>query len=205
MTAATKLHARPGHLRLAADLLSTIATVLFAVTATAAIVLAIATHLSPKGQYVVFGHPVMTVLSGSMSPVIQTGDLIIDNPVSRSAAGHLRTGQIISFRAIPGSPVIVTHRIAGTKTVHGVREYITKGDANNAPDAVLQPASDVVGVFKLSIRHGGYVLDALHRPLTLGLLLASPLLWFLAGPLYRLAVDMDKRETRNRSRGRQQQ
>jgi len=75
-----------------------------------------------------------------------------------------------------------------------VVKYVTKGDANNVPDGVLRPAADVVGIFHLSIRRGGYVLSALHRPLVLALLLASPILWFLAGPLYRLARDMDKRE-----------
>ena len=174
--------------------LSMITMVLFAVIASLSIVMAVATHLSAKGQYVLFGHPLMTVLSGSMTPVIRTGDLIIDNPVTAAQTRHLHSGQIISFRAAPGSQVIITHRIVGTKTVNGVVKYVTKGDANNAPDDVLRPAADVVGVFHLSIRRGGYVLGALHRPLVLAMFLASPILWFLAGPLYRLARDMDKRE-----------
>ena len=184
----------PSWWRLCLRGLATITTVLFAVIASLAIVMAIATHLTSKGQYVVFGHPLMTVLSGSMTPAIRTGDLIIDNPVTAAQARHLHAGQIISFRAAPGSQIIITHRIVGTKTANGVVKYVTKGDANNAPDGVLRPAADVVGVFHLSIRRGGYVLSALHRPLVLALLLASPILWFLAGPLYRLARDMDKRE-----------
>jgi len=110
---------RPSRWRLCLRGLSTITTVLLAVIASLAIVMAIATHLSPKSQYVVFGHPLMTVLSGSMTPVIRTGDLIIDNPVTAAQTRHLHTGQIISFRAAPGSQVIITHRIVGTQTVHG--------------------------------------------------------------------------------------
>lgn len=185
----------PSCWRLCVRGVANITTVLFAVIASLAIVMAIATHLSPKGQYVIFGHPLMTVLSGSMMPVIRTGDLIIDDPVTAAQTRHLHTGQIISFRAAPGSQVIITHRIVGMRIANGLVKYVTKGDANNSPDGVLRPAADVVGVFHLSVRRGGYVLSALHRPLVLALLLASPILWFLAGPLYRLARDMDKRES----------
>jgi signal peptidase I len=195
--------AAPGPCRRCLRALGAIATVLAAIIAPVAIVIAVATQLSPRGQYVIFGHPVLTVLSGSMTPVIDTGDLIIDDPVTAAQARHLRVGQIITFRAAPGSPVIITHQIVGTKTVHGAVSYITKGAANNAPDTAPRPATDVIGVFRLSIRGGGYLLNALHRPLVFGLLIASPVLWFLAGPLYQLARDMDQRGAhRAENRGR---
>ena len=171
---------------------SLIMTVLVSMAAALAIVIAIATHFSPKGRYVAFGHPVMTVLSGSMTPVIRTGDLIVDNPITAAQASHLHVGQIISVRDAPGSQTIITHRIVAVKVHHGAVNYVTKGDANNAPDASLRPPSDVIGVFRFAIPHGGYVLAALHRPLVLCLLLASPALWFLAGPLYELARRMDE-------------
>lgn len=70
--------------------------------------------------------------------------------------------------------------------------YVTKGDANNAPDSPLRPALDVIGVFWFAIPRGGYILGAVHRPLVLGLLLTSPVLWFLAGPLWQLARRIDE-------------
>jgi signal peptidase len=176
------------------DVLSTIMTVLVVMVACVAVVISVATHLSPRGQYTVFGHPVMTIVSGSMSPVIHTGDLVVDDPVSPAAAAHLRVGQIISVRDTPGSQTIITHRIVGLKTVDGKVSYVTKGDANASPDQVGRPASDVIGVFEYAIPRGGYVLVALHRPLVLGLLVASPLLWFIAGPLFELARRMDQVE-----------
>jgi len=175
-----------------ASVLSTLFTTLLVMIACVAVVLAIATHLSPKGQYRVFGHPVMIVLSGSMSPVIRTGDLIFDSPVSATQAEHLQVGQIISFREAPGSQTIFTHRIVGIEGSGGTVSYITKGDANNAADTVPRPASDVIGVFSRAIPRGGYLLNALHQPLVLGLFLASPLLWLLAGPLYRWAREPDE-------------
>ena len=171
---------------------TTSATVLIVVVASLALVLAIATHFSAKNQYRAFGHPVLTVLSGSMSPAIRTGDLIVDTPLSPVAATHLHVGQIISVRDSPGSNVIVTHRIVGVVHASGLVSYLTKGDANATPDPVARPSSDVIGVFSFEVPRGGYVLTALHKPLVLSLLAASVLLWFIAAPLFRWARRMDE-------------
>ena len=191
-----KTHKDRSALRFYLDALSTVVTVIVAVVAALTIVLAVVTRLAPQGQYTIFGHPTLIVLSGSMSPVIKTGDLIVDNPVSATQAEHLRVGQIISVRDQPGSKTIITHRITGVLATGGSVAYVTKGDANNAPDQATRPAADVVGVFSYSIPRGGYFLVSLHRPLVLGLLLASPILWFVAGPLFKAARDMDERAGR---------
>ena len=104
-------------------------------------------------------------------------------------------GQVISFRAAPGSKQVITHRIVAVRDSGGAVSYITKGDANNAADAVARPASDVVGVFHLAIPRGGFVLFALHQPRVLGLLLVSVVLWFLIGPLFRLAGSADESQS----------
>ena len=186
----------PSAFRYFLDVLSTIVTVIVVMVAATAIVLAVATRLSPAGQYGqyrVFGHPVMIVLSGSMSPAIKTGDLIVDNPVSAAQAQQLHVGQIITFRDSPTSRTVITHRIFAITHVDGSVAYITKGDANNAPDATPRPAADVLGTFSSAIPRGGYILDSLHQPLVLGLLLASPILWFIAGPLFKAAREMDEK------------
>jgi signal peptidase I len=185
--------ARAGRWRKVLEIFSTSMTVLIAMLASAAIVLAIASHMSSQGQYMAFGHPVMTVVSGSMAPVIGTGDVIIDSQVTPSQARHLHVGQIISFRESPGSQVIITHRIVGIKVKKSRVSYFTKGDANQGEDGILRPAKDVVGVFQHSIRDGGYILSALHQPLIMGLLLVSVILFFTAGPLFRMARKLEKR------------
>jgi signal peptidase len=188
---AARMADRSGHGRGAGSrclrLLSATVSVLVSVVAVLAIVLAVATRMSPSGQYNAFGHPVMSMLSGSMTGVISTGDLIVDDPVTAAQAQHLHVGQIISVREAPGSKSLVTHRIVAVKVENGAVSYITKGDANNAPDAMPRPASDVVGIFRFTIPRGGYVLYALHQPRSLGMLLASVVLWFVVGPLWRVA------------------
>jgi signal peptidase len=181
-----------GRWRRTLEAFSTAKTVLITMIASAAIIVAIASHLSSQGEYMAFGHPVMTVLSGSMTPVIDTGDLIVDGAVTPPQAAHLHVGQIISFREAPGSQVIITHRIIGVKiSKHGVG-YYTKGDANQGPDGVLRPARDIVGVFQHAIPDGGYILSALHQPFIFVSLAISVLLFFLAGPLFKKARKLDK-------------
>jgi signal peptidase len=183
---------RPSAGRTCLRALSAIATVLISTVAALAIVVAVASHFSPAGQYTVFGHPVMTVLSGSMTPVIRTGDVIVDDQVTAAQAEHLQVGQIVSFREAAGSTTIITHRIIAVHDTNGQVSYVTKGDANNAADTPARPASDVVGVFSHDIPRGGYILADMHRPVVLGLLAASIALFFLVGPLLRYARQPSK-------------
>ena len=171
-----------------ANVIGTAISVVVVMVGCAGIVLAIATHFTKDGEYTLFGHPMMIVVSGSMSPAIDTGDLVIDNPVGAQQAAQLQVGQIVTFHS--GSTVI-THRIHAMTSVNGEVAYVTKGDANTAPDLTPVQPSQVVGVYDTKIARGGYVLNALHQPLTLGLLLASPALWFLSGLFFEWAKETD--------------
>jgi signal peptidase len=176
--------------RRVANLIGTAISVVVVMVGCVGIVVAIATHFAPDGEYTVFGHPTLVVLSGSMSPAIRTGDLVIDNPMADGEASRLEAGQIISFRSAPGAKVI-THRIARVKSAGGAVAYVTRGDANNAADMTTVDPSQIVGVYNTKIPNGGYILNALHQPLTLSLLLASPALWFLSGLCFQWAKEVD--------------
>jgi signal peptidase len=168
--------------------LSTTVTVLVALVAVLTITIAVGSKTSADGQRVVFGHPVMTIISGSMTPTIAVGDIVVDAPVTATQASDLHVGQIISFRAAPGSPEFITHRIVAVRVQDGAVSYITKGDANNSADSTPRPASDVVGLYSFSIPRGGYVLVAMHTPRVLVMLLASALLWIVAGVSFWIAA-----------------
>jgi signal peptidase len=179
--------------RKAGNILGTLVAVIVVMVAAVVIILAVATRLSSKqGQYTAFGHPILTVLSGSMAPTIKTGDVIVDNGLTATQANQLHVGQIISFREQTGSSTFETHRIVSVVHQGSQVLYETKGDANNAPDGSLRPASNVVGVYATSIPRAGYFLSNLHKPLVLGLLLAAPLLWLIAEPLRRKARAQDE-------------
>ena len=171
--------------------LSTTVTVLIALVALLTITVAIGSRTSADGQRMVFGQPVMTIISGSMTPTIAVGDIVVDAPVTAAQASHFHVGQIISFRATPGSPEIITHRIVAVRVQDGAVSYITKGDANNSADSTPRPASDVIGLYRFPIPRGGYVLVAMHTPRVIVMLLASALLWIVAGLLFWVATRME--------------
>jgi len=171
----------------ATDFLGTFFTFIAIAAATVLLVAAIATRFSSSDEYTLFGHPALIVLSGSMTPTIDTGDFVVDNP--DPGATNLRVGQIMTFFDSPGSSTVLTHRIIQVVHTAGGVFYRTKGDANPAPDPDLRPARDVIGVYDFKIPRGGYFLVNLHRPIVLGLLLAAPVLWLVAGILRSWAKD----------------
>jgi signal peptidase len=166
-------------------------TILISLVAVLTVAIAIGSRTSADGQRVVFGQPVMTIISGSMTPTIAVGDIVVDAPVTAAQASHFHVGQIISFRATPGSPEIITHRIVAVRVQDGAVSYITKGDANNSADSTPRPASDVIGLYRFPIPRGGYVLVAMHTPRVIVMLLASALLWIVAGLLFWVATRME--------------
>src|SRR5262249_42862971 len=73
----------------------------------------------------------LTVLSGSMRPTFNPGDVIVVRPLPLHA---LRVGDVITYSVPIADRRVETHRII--RIVHGGANptVITKGDANNAPD-----------------------------------------------------------------------
>lgn len=86
----------------------------------------LAVSLANRGGYQVLG-----MKTGSMSPTIDPGDLVVAQPVRPT---DIRNGDIITFRAPLGSHAPYTHRVV--RTVYGADgpQFSTQGDANAAPD-----------------------------------------------------------------------
>lgn len=71
-----------------------------------------------------------TVLSGSMAPTAQAGDVAITQPVSVAA---LAVGDVIAFYP-PNDPQRRLHRITTLETLEGLITVTTRGDANSVDD-----------------------------------------------------------------------
>jgi signal peptidase len=172
------------------------------------IVLAIAQRRSPLAVPVVFHRQFLTLLSGSMTPTLRTGDLVVDQPVEGAQAEHLRIGDIVTYqlpgRLYDGRPMLITHRIVGIITVTNKttgqqgRLYVTKGDANNATDPQPVAPSQIVGLYRWRIPYAGYVTVFVHRPLGFGLLVVLPILYLVGGEFWRLWRAIDEAERRER-------
>ena len=151
-----------------------------------------------NGVTSVADHPVMTVLSDSMTPTFRAGDLVVEDPVVHTA--RLAVGDVITFRTGHGQD-LVTHRIV---QVNGSAEhrnvtYRTQGDANNASDITPVSPERVVGVYSWRIPYGGYALEAARSQTVMFLLIfilgAALLLPLLVRWWRSAASDVDKRVT----------
>lgn len=88
--------------------------------------------------YTFFGsfNPFYVVVSGSMIPKINIGDIvIIKNNSFETSFDKLKVGDIIVFRAPEattedGKPKVIVHRISEIGTSSSKKAVITKGDAN---------------------------------------------------------------------------
>jgi signal peptidase I len=76
------------------------------------------------------GFQFQTVLSGSMAPAAQAGDVAVTQPVS---VAELTVGDVIAFYP-PNDPKLRLHRISTLEKVGGVVTVTTRGDANGVDD-----------------------------------------------------------------------
>ena len=80
-----------------------------------------------------------TVVSGSMAPAIDAGDVVL---AARAAPGDLEPGRVVVFRD-PAGAGLVTHRL---ESRNGDGTWTTKGDANRRADSTPLVPSAIVGV-----------------------------------------------------------
>ena len=95
------------------------------------------------------------VLTGSMSPAISVGDVIVTVPITQKAP---QISDVIAYQAkrFNGENVAVfSHRIIGGDIDNG---FIVKGDANKSPDPQKPKAEDILGVVFLTIPFIGNLL-----------------------------------------------
>ena len=85
-----------------------------------------------------------TVLTGSMSPSIEAGAVVIVKPEPFEQVG---VGDVITYQVRSDDPATVTHRVEGVtwSAAYG-RQLITRGDANGAADPDPVRAVQVRGV-----------------------------------------------------------
>src|SRR4051794_6094385 len=125
----------------------------FLVIAALLVVVAVLARTDARGVTRVQGHPVLTVLSGSMTPTFRPGDLVIDNPVTPATASRLAAGNVVTYRLPSGG--LVTHRIVRVLTTPSGVSYQTKGDANNIADSSPVAPSQIVGTYSKRIAFAG--------------------------------------------------
>jgi signal peptidase len=118
----------------------------------------------------VFGYRTMTMLTGSMAPEIEPGDITIVTPIS---VDDVTEGMVITYHIPIDDHRVVTHRVVSVeRNPAGALTVQTKGDANEANDpwvAMLQ--GDTAYQVRAVVPEVGNVIQALRTPMIAPVLL----------------------------------
>lgn len=117
----------------------------------------ISLNILEKDLASVFGYAILEVVSDSMVPTINKGDLIVINTNDQD----YKEKSIVTFK--DQDDMIVTHRIVEIND----GKMTTRGDANNSDDSSYITKKDVIGIYVFKISNFGYVIKAIKNPVTL--------------------------------------
>ncbi len=124
------------------------------------------------------GYKNFIVLTGSMNPTINEGDIVIVK-----AEADIQKGDIIAFKA---QNSIVTHRVVEIKKEADKDFYITKGDANSSTDIELISKEDIEGKYCFKIPILGNIILFFQKPI------GAVVLFLILGTLLLLSLKPEK-------------
>lgn len=146
-----------------------------------------------------FGIQSFTVLSGSMSPMIKTGNIVFTFKNS-----EVKVGDIITFKR---ESTNVTHRVVNVVdkkgkpvsnsllspiTRGGDVFYQTKGDANNSVDTNLVARKDLIGKAFFQVPMLGRLSAFLKTPIGYFGLILLPTIVFIGFELWNIKKEIEK-------------
>ncbi|CUP48255.1 signal peptidase type I [Clostridium baratii] len=105
------------------------------------------------------GYKFYDVLTGSMSPTINPGSLII---VKEMDSNEINEGDIITFKGSSTSN-LTTHRVVKVIEKNNNIKFQTKGDANDVLDPMLIDGNLLVGKVILDIPYIGKVMSFINQ------------------------------------------
>jgi signal peptidase I len=124
-----------------------------------------------------------TVRSGSMTPAIETGDVVVTQPISPLSA---RVGDIVTFVDPEGTGKLFSHRVQSVRAVGDEVAFITRGDANTSTEHWRVPANGSIGHVVYRIPKIGYALSWIDSGPARLALIAVPALLLLWAALVRI-------------------
>ena len=122
----------------------------------------------------VFGSTSMVVRSGSMTPAIRTGDVVVVRPIAPTEAA---IGDIVTFKDPAGSGRLLVHRVRAIARSGDQVEVITKGDANNTQEGWKVAADGTIGTVAYRVPALGFAVSWINTPAgRIGLIIVPALL-----------------------------
>ena len=130
----------------------------------------------------------MVVQSGSMEPAIKLGSIVIVKPAS-----DYKIGDIVTFGPFSKTKPPTTHRVYDIKVIGGQPVYITKGDANNAPDLREIRKSDILGKVLFSVPYLGFAVDFAQKPAGFALIIIVPAAVIISDEVKKIYAEIKKK------------
>ncbi len=138
------------------------------------------------------GWKALNVLTGSMKPAIQPGDLVL---VHRVPTSEIKPGDIVTYTSLANSRQTITHRVVSKQVIDRLPTITAKGDANDRADAPI-PTGRIVGRVAMTVPAAGYLLALLHNPIILLALVVIPglvVIWAEVRNLRRIFATQESR------------
>lgn len=135
-------------------------------------------------------YKVLTVLSGSMEPAIKTGSVVVVKP-----SQDYKIGDIITFGEMSKTKTPTSHRIHDIKVVDGQPVYITKGDANNAPDQREITGKEIIGKVLFSVPYVGFAVDVAKKPFGFMLIIIVPAVVIIYDEIRKIIKEIKSRKS----------
>lgn len=132
----------------------------------------------PEEPPSILGYQPFTVLSNSMQPSFETGDMVIVKSVNPS---EIKVSDVITFQ---GENKYITHRVVDVIAENGSTRFVTKGDNNNVNDEKLVTSSSLVGKQIFLIANAGFIANFVSGPIGFVLIIILPLAGYIGLELY---------------------
>lgn len=140
----------------------------------------------------IFGFKTLTVLTGSMRPSIQPGDLLVAKEINPE---NIKVGDVITFKR--SKDFIVTHRVIEKINKDDQVMLKTKGDANNVEDEQLVSVNTIEGRKVFKIPYGGYVMQFLRSRIGMALIIGF-LIFFIGFDLVKTTLFKDDNKSNSK-------
>jgi len=149
----------------------------------------------------IYSSSLAAVYSGSMAPEMPVGSLAVVEPVNPD---DIEVGDIIAFNPTwDDDDAIVSHRVIEVVNAETLG-FITKGDANEAPDFEAVPAENVTGRVDLIIPNMGYILIYIaqysRNQLGFALLIALPTILLIGSAVRDMNFMLNPKRRRKQKR-----
>ncbi|PUB10635.1 signal peptidase I [Paenisporosarcina sp. OV554] len=136
-----------------------------------------------------FGYQPLTVLSNSMNPSFETGDMLFVNKVDPM---EVKVDDVITFKELGG--VLITHRVIEVINNSGGIGFVTKGDNNNVKDEEVVKGENLIGKQVFNIPNAGHIAKKLRSPMGLILFILLPLVSYICIEVYDRKKGANRRE-----------